>query len=156
MKKILLVEDDPEIVMLLHLHFSLPDYSLAVCSEGKEAIAKAVNDFYDLIILDRSLPDIDGVEVCKTLVSKKLNRPIIMLASGPDIDIVQALGAGADNYIAKPFSMLELQERVKALIRRADQIQMTQTDCGKEGQTDGSAIRKDGKRSNFQGPVNLS
>ena len=124
MKKILLVEDDPEIVMLLHLHFSPPDYNLCVCSHGKEAIQKAVDEFFDLIMLDITLPDVDGIEVCKILIKKNISRPIMMLTSrAEEIDKVLALELGADDYVTKPFSIRELQARAKALIRRAEQVQ---------------------------------
>ena len=152
MKKILLVEDDPEIVMLLHLHFSPPDYSLTVSSLGREAIGKAVDEFFDLIILDITLPDLDGIEVCKTLVKKNINRPIMMLTSrSEEIDKVLALELGADDYVTKPFSIRELQARVKALIRRADQVQMMQADCSKEVQSDGLYINKDERKASLQG-----
>lgn len=152
MKKILLVEDDPEIVMLLHLHFSAPDYALTVCSQGKEAIGKAVNDYFDLIVLDITLPDIDGIEVCKMLVKKNVNRPIMMLTSrSEEIDKVLALELGADDYVTKPFSIRELQARVKALIRRSDQVQLTQTDCGSEVRTEHLYINKNERKASLQG-----
>lgn len=152
MKKILLVEDDPEIVMLLHLHFSSPDYSLTVCSQGKGAIEKALAEFFDLILLDITLPDVDGIEVCKTLIKKNVNRPIMMLTSrSEEIDKVLALELGADDYVTKPFSIRELQARVKALIRRAEQVQQAQTDCGKEVTAEELYINKDERRATLHG-----
>ena len=122
MKKVFLVEDDPEIVQLLHLHFSEPHYYLTASYNGTEAIEKLTADTYDLIILDIMLPDIDGMEVCKRIRQEKILSPVIMLTSrSEEIDKVLALELGADDYITKPFSVRELMARVKAMFRRLEQ-----------------------------------
>ena len=121
MKNILLVEDDPEITRLLNLHFDSGLYNLTSCSTGKDAIEKAVKDDYNLIILDITLPDCNGLEVCKKLRDNNINTPVMMLTShAEETDKVLALEIGADDYVTKPFGILELLARVKALLRRAN------------------------------------
>ena len=137
MKEILLVEDDPEIVMLLHLHYSDPGYSLTVCSRGREAVQRPLNEYFDLIILDISLPDMDGIEVCRKLMEKQVNRPVLVMIPGiEENEQLLALAAGAGDYITKPFSMHELHEKVTLLIDRADRLQMLQTVCDEEQKND--------------------
>jgi DNA-binding response OmpR family regulator len=122
MKKILLVEDDKQISEMLHLHFNAPAYHLTSCEKGREAVTLAIKEKYDLIILDIMLPDISGWEVCKQLRMQEYNTPVIMLTSlGEESDKVLGLELGADDYITKPFSILELMARTKALLRRTEQ-----------------------------------
>lgn len=121
MKNILLVEDDPEITRLLNLHFDMQLYKLTSCSTGKEALEKASNDVYHLIILDITLPDMNGMEITKKLREAKHNVPIMMLTChSEETDKVLALELGADDYVTKPFGILELKARIKALLRRSD------------------------------------
>ncbi|MFN2438752.1 MAG: response regulator transcription factor [Chitinophagaceae bacterium] len=120
MKNVLLVEDDPEISRLLNLHFDSSLYNLVCCSTGKDAIEKVSANNIDLVILDISLPDCNGMEVCKKIRSKDIATPIMMLTShSEEADKVLALEIGADDYVTKPFGILELLARVKALLRRA-------------------------------------
>ncbi len=122
MKNILLVEDDPEITKLLKLHFDTSLYNLTSCSIGREAVDKFQLDTFHLVILDITLPDLNGMEICKTLREKDTNTPILMLTCHSDeSDKVLALELGADDYVTKPFGILELMARVKALLRRAEQ-----------------------------------
>ncbi len=122
MKKIFLVEDDPEIAQLLALHFTAPNYGLSVSSTGKEAIQQLTTSGYHLVLLDIMLPDMDGIEICKTLRANKVTCPIIMLTSrAEEIDKVVALEMGADDYVTKPFGIRELMARVKAVLRRSEQ-----------------------------------
>ena len=122
MKKIFLIEDDPEIAQLLTLHFSAPYYELTVSSTGKQAIQQLTAAEYQLILLDIMLPDMDGIEVCKTLRAQKVTCPIIMLTSrAEEIDKVLALEMGADDYVTKPFGIRELMARTKAVLRRSEQ-----------------------------------
>ena len=121
MKNILLVEDDPEITSLLNLHFDSGLYNLSSCSTGKDAIEKVAANGFDLIILDITLPDYNGMEICKKLRADEIHTPIMMLTShSEETDKVLALEIGADDYVTKPFGILELLARVKALLRRAD------------------------------------
>jgi DNA-binding response OmpR family regulator len=117
---ILLVEDDPMIVRLLNLHFDPDKFQLSCCSHCSEAIEKAANGNYNLIIMDITLPDGNGMEICKSLRNKGVQTPIMILTGHADeSDKVLALELGADDYVTKPFGILELMARVKALLRRA-------------------------------------
>ena len=123
MKKILLVEDDPEITRLLNLHFDGELYELANCSCGAEALAKISLETFDLVILDITLPDFDGMEICKRIRSVNSSTPIMMLTCHSDeSDKVLALELGADDYVTKPFGILELIARTKALLRRSHTV----------------------------------
>ena len=118
MKNILIIEDDPEIIKLLEIHLTDLIYSTAKAMDGEVGLQMALKNDYDLILLDLTLPTIDGVEICKQVRSKK-NTPIIMLtAKSEEIDRVLGLEMGADDYITKPFSIRELLARVKAVMRR--------------------------------------
>ena len=118
MKKILLVEDDPDIIQLLNLHLSEPAYQLTSCSSGREAIQNIRDDAFDFVLLDIMLPDKDGIEVCRAIREQKVKTPIMMLsARSEEIDKVLALEMGADDYMTKPFSVRELNARIKAHLR---------------------------------------
>lgn len=119
MKNIILVEDDQQITKLLHLHLS-SNYAITACTTGEEALQKMETDSYHLMILDIMLPGLSGLEVCKQL-RKEHNIPILMLTSRADeSDKVLALELGADDYITKPFGILELIARTKAILRRGE------------------------------------
>lgn len=122
MQNILLVEDDPEITRLLNLHFNAAHYSLTSCVTGKDALKNISTEAYDLIMLDISLPDGNGMEICKQLRAVDTNTPVMMLTChGEECDKVLALELGADDYVTKPFGILELMARVKAIMRRSNQ-----------------------------------
>ena len=136
MKEILLIEDDAEIIKLLEIHLTDLIYKTSKATDGAEGLKMALEKDYDLILLDLTLPKMDGVEVCKKLRAKK-NTPIIMLtAKSEEIDRVLGLEIGADDYITKPFSIRELLARIKAVLRRAN----AQT----SGQENAAAIAYDG------------
>lgn len=129
MKKILLVEDDPEAIKLLKLYFNKHSYSLTCCSNGTDAISMLIDCQFDLIILDISLPDISGLEICKHLRENKYTVPIIMLTSrGEETDKVLALDLGADDYVTKPFGTHEFISRINALLRRSEQAHVGSPD----------------------------
>ncbi len=120
MKQILIIEDDPEIIKLLEIHLTDLIYATAKAMDGEVGLQMALENDYDLILLDLTLPTMDGVTICKKLREKK-NTPIIMLtAKSEEIDRVLGLEMGADDYITKPFSIRELLARVKAVMRRTD------------------------------------
>jgi len=122
MQNVLLVEDDPEIAKLITYHFSAAQYTLTSSNTGKEALKYIATDDYQLIILDISLPDNNGLELCKTIRLGNANVPVIMLTChAEESDKVLALELGADDYITKPFGILELMARVKAVMRRSNQ-----------------------------------
>ncbi len=119
-KRVLIIEDDSDIVDLIELHLKDLDYSLDHAMDGREGLEKARTGNYLLIILDLMLPELDGLEVCKRLRSDRNNVPILMLTSkSEELDKVLGLELGADDYLTKPFSIHELLARIKALIRRA-------------------------------------
>jgi len=120
MKKILIIEDDPDIGMALEDDFYLEGYSVDVATNGIKGFEKAQDLDYDLILLDLMLPEMNGMEICKQLRQLGIGTPIIMLtAKSQDIDKVLGLEIGADDYVTKPFSPHELQARVKAVLRRS-------------------------------------
>ena len=117
-EKILVVDDEP--ILLKGLRFSLEQegYEVETAVDGKEAYDKILQNSYDAVILDLMLPGMDGLEVCKK-VREKLMVPILMLtAKDDDSSKVLGLEYGADDYITKPFNMLELKARIKAILRR--------------------------------------
>jgi len=119
MKKVAVIEDDPEIVHLLEIH--LKDLGCEVITEGRgdRGIARVEQEKPDLIILDVMLPGADGIEVCQTLRARGYTTPILMLtAKSEEIDKVLGLEVGADDYLTKPFSIREFIARVKAIFRR--------------------------------------
>ncbi len=119
MQTILLVEDDPEIAGLINLHLDAKQYRLTCCGTRKDALRNMAETAYDLIMLDISLPDGNGMEICKQIRSTDAQTPVMMLTSHSDeSDKVLALELGADDYITKPFGILELMARVKAVMRR--------------------------------------
>ncbi len=121
MKKILLVEDDQEITGLLNLHFDSNLYKLTFSFNGKDALEKISDEDYDLIILDINLPQHNGLEICKKVRKDNLHTPLMMLTCrSEESDKVLALELGADDYVTKPFGILEFMARVKALLRRTD------------------------------------
>lgn len=116
--KILIVDD--EILMVKGLKYSLEQdkYKIYVAHDGYEALEKVNKDEYDLVILDLMLPGISGLEVCQK-IREKSQVPIIMLtAKGDDMDKILGLEYGADDYMTKPFNILELKARIKAILRR--------------------------------------
>lgn len=121
MKKILLVEDDPDIYRLLSLHLAAPDFALEVWDTGMEAYTQVSARQWDLLILDVVLPDVDGLEICRAVRRKDAGVPIMMLtARGDEADKLAAFEIGADDYVTKPFSVQELLARIKALLRRSE------------------------------------
>jgi len=122
MAKILVADDDPNIRLLLQKQLEYEGYSVLTVASGKAAIDTARRERPDLMILDLMMPDVDGLEVCRTMRPESV-MPIIMLtAKGTDTDKVVGLAIGADEYMTKPFSLIELTARVKANLRRVDRI----------------------------------
>jgi len=123
MHKILVIEDEPDMQFILSDNMESEGYEVEVASNGRRGAKRGTSGDFSLIILDIMLPDLNGIEVCKTIRSRDAATPIIMLtARGDEIDKVVGLEVGADDYVTKPFSMRELQARVKAHLRRAANI----------------------------------
>lgn len=122
MKRILIVEDEESIAELEKDYLELSGFEVEIENEGDEGLKKALDEEYDLFILDLMLPGIDGFEICRRIREKK-NTPIIMVsAKKEDIDKIRGLGLGADDYITKPFSPSEMVARVKAHLSRYDRL----------------------------------
>jgi two-component system alkaline phosphatase synthesis response regulator PhoP len=123
MAKILIVEDEPNMVSGLRDNFEFEGYQVITAADGVSGLDRALSDSPDLVILDVMMPRMSGLDVCKQLKSKKPAIPIIMLtARGQEVDKVVGLELGADDYVTKPFSIRELLARVKAVLRRAGYI----------------------------------
>ena len=117
--KILLVEDEIKLANATRRALELQKYIVDVAYDGDKGLDLALGEKYDLMILDLMLPEIDGLEICKTVREEKITTPILMLtAKGQVSDKVIGLDAGADDYMVKPFSFEELFARVRALSRR--------------------------------------
>jgi DNA-binding response OmpR family regulator len=120
-KRILIIEDEPDLIRGLKLNLSDEGFDVDWAVNGVEGLRKAVETAPDLIILDIMLPEMDGLEVCRKLRGKNIDIPVIMLtAKGEEIDKVVGLEIGADDYITKPFSIRELLARIKARLRYAE------------------------------------
>lgn len=118
--KILVVDDEQSIRELLEFNLKKNGYETLTAADGREALQKAEGT--DLILLDLMLPEIDGIEVCRRLktAARTADIPIIMLtAKAEEVDRIIGLEMGADDYVAKPFSMRELMARIKAVLRRS-------------------------------------
>ena len=116
---ILLVEDDESICELVEKYLTKEGFSITTANDGEQAIVQFSKGTFDLILLDIMLPNLDGLEAMKIIREKSSIPIVIMSAKDQDIDKALGLGLGADDYISKPFSMIELLARVKATIRRA-------------------------------------
>lgn len=124
--RLLLVEDDPDINQLICLNLEALGYEVVSVQDGEVGFREASTGRFDLIILDLMLPKLDGLTICKQLRQIPLFTPIVMLtAKNTEAERVLGLEVGADDYLTKPFSILELQARVKAMLRRI-QFQSTQ------------------------------
>ncbi|SDK42748.1 response regulator transcription factor [Sediminibacillus albus] len=120
-RKVLIVDDEESIVTLLKYNVEQAGFTTDVAYDGQAAIQKAVQENFDLIILDIMLPELDGTEVCKLLRQKQIETPILMLTAKDDeFDKVLGLELGADDYLTKPFSPKEVVARIKAILRRAN------------------------------------
>jgi two-component system phosphate regulon response regulator PhoB len=118
---VLVVEDEDALATLLHYNLDKEGYRVGVAGDGEEALIMANERAPDLVILDWMLPKVSGIEVCRRLRGRAETRnvPIIMLtARGEETDRIRGLDTGADDYVVKPFSMVELTARVRAVLRR--------------------------------------
>jgi two-component system alkaline phosphatase synthesis response regulator PhoP len=116
--RVLVVDDEPKIIEVLKLYLEKEGFQIASAANGRQALERAASYKPDIIILDLNLPDIDGLEVCRTL-RKQSNVPIIMLTGrGEEVDRIVGLELGGDDYVTKPFSAREVAARVRAVLRR--------------------------------------
>ena len=122
MSRILIIEDEEAIADLEKDYLELSGFEVEVANDGVTGLDKALNEDYNLLILDLMLPGVDGFEICRKVRDEK-NTPIIMVsAKKDDIDKIRGLGLGADDYMTKPFSPSELVARVKAHLARYERL----------------------------------
>lgn len=122
-KKIIVVEDEVDILELLQFNLSREGFKVTTSRDGEDGLQKIRKEAPDLVILDLMLPSIDGIEVCRRMKADPVcrNIPVIILtAKSEESDVILGLGVGADDYITKPFSPKELVARVRAVLRRSN------------------------------------
>lgn len=129
--RILVIEDDHKIAGAIKRGLEQETFAVDIEYDGESGLGAATTISYDLIVLDRMLPGIDGIAVCKKLRSDKVHTPILMLTAKSNINSrVEGLNAGADDYLPKPFSFEELLARIRALLRRPKETQDTVLSVG--------------------------
>ena len=122
-KRILVVEDDQDINKLIAMNLKDMNHHVDTCDNGRRGFEMASSGQYDLMVLDLMLPEMDGLEICRNLRAANVLTPILMLtARDSEADRIVGLEMGADDYLTKPFSVRELQARVKAMLRRMDML----------------------------------
>jgi DNA-binding response OmpR family regulator len=120
-KRILVIEDERDIAELVRLHLDDLGFAVTISCDGNAGLRMASSSTWDLVILDLRLPGLDGLEICRRLRQNARSVPILMLTSkSSELDRVVGLEVGADDYVTKPFSVLELIARIKAILRRAE------------------------------------
>lgn len=121
MKKILLIEDEKNIVQIVRDALEDNDFFVSVATDGEKGLDMALGEDFDLVVLDVMLPGIDGFTICERIKKKKITLPIVMLtAKSQEKDKLRGLDLGADDYITKPFSVKELVARVNACLRMVE------------------------------------
>ncbi len=117
--RLLVVEDEKTLADLIKEGLEEEGFSVDVAYDGQEGLFMAQNEPFDLVVLDIMLPEIDGIEILKSMRNNKITTPVLMLTAKSDVeDKVSALNIGADDYLTKPFSFEELLARIKAVLRR--------------------------------------
>jgi two-component system OmpR family response regulator len=130
-KRVLIVEDDIHIADLLRMHLQDEGYQVTHCADGTLGLAQVRTGGWDALILDIMLPGVDGLEICRQARAMTSYTPIIITsARSSEVHRILGLELGADDYLPKPFSVLELVARVKALLRRADAMSRSQRNAG--------------------------
>lgn len=127
--KVLLVEDEEGLILTLTDRLEAEGFAVKSATDGESGLNLALSENFDLILLDVMLPRKNGYDVCRDLRQKSINTPILMLtAKGETIDKVLGLKLGADDYLTKPFEVIELLARIEALLRRAPKTQINSPD----------------------------
>jgi two-component system alkaline phosphatase synthesis response regulator PhoP len=122
-KRILVIEDDQDINNLIAMNLKDMNHDVDTCDHGKRGFQMALKGHYDILVLDLMLPEMDGLEICRALRAADILTPILMLtARDSEADRIVGLEMGADDYLTKPFSVRELQARVKAMLRRVTML----------------------------------
>lgn len=159
MKRLLVVEDDPDIRELLKYNLTREGFEVLQASNGADGLSLALNESVDLVILDLMLPQLSGIEVCKKLreSSQTKSIPVIMLtAKGEETDIVYGLGVGADDYMVKPFSVKELIARIYTRLRTLDAVDKEEADVVRQGPVEVDRARFQVKVDGGQIPMTLA
>ena len=146
MSKLLIIEDEEAIAELEKDYLELSGFEVEIANRGDVGLKKALEEEYDLVILDLMLPEVDGFDICRQVREEK-NTPIIMVsAKKDDIDKIRGLGLGADDYMTKPFSPSELVARVKAHLARYETLTSTEPRKNDEIKIRGIRIDKAARR----------
>lgn len=125
--RILLIEDDKDLSEALSFRLQKENYSTDICASGEDALYYVDSQSYDMIILDRMLPVMDGLSILKVIRKKDIHVPVIMVTAMDGLfDRVDGLDSGADDYLVKPFAIEELLARIRALARRPKKIEQTE------------------------------
>ena len=158
MRRILVVEDNPDLADLVTLNLRDEGYAVEFIGDGGLALAKLQAEPYDLVILDLMLPGMDGLKLCNQLRNRPDYIPILMLtAKSTELDRVLGLEVGADDYVTKPFSIRELMARVKALFRRVDAMCKVSVEKNEQLDINGLIIDSDKRRVRLDGKeINLT
>lgn len=120
--RLLIIEDEPDIRLMIEEALSLPGYRITAAEDGQEALQRfSEEEGWDLVVLDLMLPKVDGLTVLRKIREKSTVPVLILSARNGEYEKVLGLEYGADDYITKPFSVIELQARVKAFLRRANE-----------------------------------
>jgi DNA-binding response OmpR family regulator len=142
--RILLVDDEQSIQTLLSYPLRKEGYEVVSAHDGEEALERAGEQSFDLIVLDVMLPKLDGFEVCRELRARSAVPIIMLTAKDEEFDTVLGLELGADDYITKPFSVREFRSRIKAVLRRAERLATSDSDEGE------APLEVDGLRIDFR------
>jgi two-component system, OmpR family, alkaline phosphatase synthesis response regulator PhoP len=154
-RRILLVEDEESLILTLQDRLESERYQVTVARDGEAALETGSRNPFDCIVLDVALPRKNGFDVCRDLRSRGVQTPILMLtARGQLIDRVLGLKLGADDYLTKPFEMIELLARIEALLRRARTLTASSADAYSFGTVQVDFRRAEVKRDNT--PIDLS
>ncbi|MBA2736291.1 MAG: response regulator transcription factor [Pyrinomonadaceae bacterium] len=155
MNKVLLVEDEAGLILTLTDRLQSEGFDVKTAADGETGLASALRENFDLIILDVMLPKKNGLDVCRDLRQKGINTPILMLtAKGETIDKVLGLKLGADDYLTKPFEVMELLARIEALLRRSPNTSQNSPDSFRFGDASIDFKRAEVRKNNQ--PIELS
>lgn len=155
MNKVLLIEDEAGLILTLTDRLQSESFDVKSAADGENGLALALSESFDLIILDVMMPKKNGLDVCRDLRQKRISTPILMLtAKGETIDKVLGLKLGADDYLTKPFEVIELLARIEALLRRSPNTVQNSPDNFRFGDVSIDFKRAEVRKNNQ--PIELS